>query len=371
MSTPSPRKPPADGASSALADDVVDAVLLVSFGGPEGMSDVVPFLENVTRGRGVPPERLVEVAHHYERFGGVSPINAQNRELAAALASELRAHGIDLPVYLGNRNWRPFIVDAMREMRDHGVRRALAIFTSAYSSYSGCRQYREDIFRAQDRIGPDAPEVATLRAFFDHPGFVEANVDRVRDALAELPVGESVHIAFTAHSIPVAMARACAYEKQLRETARLVASAVGVDDWALVYQSRSGPPRVPWLEPDICDHLADIARGDSRAVVVAPIGFLSDHLEVLYDLDVEAAEAAGSLGLAMARAGTAGTHPAFVGALRELVQERLVPGSPRRALSRLGPSHDTCPPDCCRPGTGHPSPWDVAPEEPAAAAVSP
>lgn len=347
-----------------------DGILVLSFGGPEGMDDVMPFLENVTRGRGVPPERLAEVAHHYEGFGGVSPINAQNRALIAALEVELAAHGIDLPVYFGNRNWHPFLTDAMCEMRDAGVHRALAIFTSAYSSYSGCRQYREDIFRAQAAVGPDAPEVQKVRAFFDHPGFVEANVDHVRQALATLPGGEPAHIAFTAHSIPVAMAKACAYEKQLHETARLVAEAVGVNDWAVVYQSRSGPPQVPWLEPDVCDHLAALAEERPRPVVVSPIGFVSDHLEIAYDLDVEAAEAARSLGLPMARAATAGTHPAFVAGLRELVQERLAKGVERRALSPLGPSTDTCPVDCCRPGTGRPSPWE-AEDEPVAASVRP
>jgi len=347
-----------------------DAILVLSFGGPEGMDDVMPFLENLTRGRGVPPERLQEVARHYELFDGVSPINAQNRALVAALEAELAEHGIDLPVRLGNRNWHPLLTDTMREMRNAGVRRALAIFTSAYSSYSGCRQYREDIFRAQAGIGEGAPVVEKVRAFFDHPGFVEANADHVRQALATLPVGELAHLAFTAHSIPVAMARACAYEKQLRETARLVAEAVGVDDWALVYQSRSGSPQVPWLDPDVCDHLAALAEERRRPVVVSPIGFVSDHLEVAYDLDVEAAEEARSLGLPMARAATAGTHPAFVSALRELVQERLEHGVERRALSPLGPSHDTCPVDCCRPGTGRPSPWE-AEGEPVVAPVRP
>jgi ferrochelatase len=359
MAIPQQRKPPADGAVSAFPEHEFDAIVVVSFGGPEGPDEVMPFLENVTRGRGIPPERLAEVAHHYDLFGGVSPITAQNRALIAALETELRAHGVDLPIYFGNRNWAPYLADSLREMRDAGVRRALAIFTSAYSSYSGCRQYREDLFRAQEEVGKDAPEVLKVRAFYNHPGFVEANVDRVRDALATLPPGEPVHIAFTAHSIPLAMARCCAYEKQLGETARLVAEAVGIDDWALVYQSRSGPPQVPWLEPDVCDHLEAISG--PLNVVVAPIGFVSDHLEVLYDLDVEAAELAAGRGLTMARAGTAGTHPAFVAGLGELVRERLAPGVPRRAAGGLGPYPDLCPPDCCRPGNDRPSPWEEAP----------
>jgi ferrochelatase len=355
----SERKPPADRAESRFAPTGFDAILVVSFGGPEGPDDVMPFLENVTRGRNVPRERLLEVAHHYERFGGVSPINEQNRQLISALEPELRAHGIDLPVYFGNRNWHPFLEDTMREMRDDGVRRAIAFLTSAFSSYSGCRQYRENLFEAQQALGPDAPEVPRLRMLYNHPGFVEANADHVRDALAELPDGAKPHIAFTAHSIPVAMAKRCAYEAQLRETARLVAGAVGVDDYAVVYQSRSGSPHVPWLDPDVCEHLETLPGRGVEAVVISPIGFVSDHLEVLFDLDVEARETAGRLGLPLARALTAGTHPAFVSAIREAIAERLSPDAPRRAIGRFGPSHDTCAPDCCLPGTGRASPWDT------------
>jgi ferrochelatase len=346
------RKQPADRATPSTGP--VDAIVVVSFGGPEGMDDVMPFLENVTRGRGVPRERLLEVAHHYELFGGVSPINEQNRALVAALEQDLRAHGVDLPVYFGNRNWHPFLEDTVRQMRDDGVRKALAFLTSAYSSYSGCRQYRENLFVAQQAVGPDAPELPRLRMLYNHPGFVAANTDRVRDALAQVPEGS--HVAFTAHSIPVAMAGNCAYEAQLRETARLVAEAAGVERWGLVYQSRSGPPQVPWLEPDILDHVEQL---DAPGVVVAPIGFVSDHLEVLYDLDVEARDAAEKRGLAFARAGTAGTHPAFVAAIRDAILERLDPRSEKRALGRFGPSHDTCAPDCCLPGNGRPSPWDA------------
>jgi ferrochelatase len=350
-------KAPADGFTSPFADTRFDAILVVSFGGPEGMEDVIPFLENVTRGRNVPRERLEEVAHHYELFGGVSPINAQNRELIAALRVELDAHDIALPIYFGNRNWDPFLADALREMADDGIERALAFFTSAYSSYSGCRQYREDLFNAQQVVGPRAPEVLKTRVFYNHPGWIEANADHVRAALSGLPAAEPAHLAFTAHSIPVAMAKACRYEDQLRESARLVAEAVGASDTALVYQSRSGPPQVPWLEPDILDHLRIVAGRGVKNVVVSPIGFVSDHLEVLFDLDVEARETAAELGLDFARASSASTHPAFVAMIRELIEERLGRAPARPALGRFAASHDVCPADCCLPGTGRPSPW--------------
>jgi ferrochelatase len=340
-------KPPADGARGSLPDTFFDAILIVAFGGPEGPEDVIPFLENVTRGRAIPRERLDEVAHHYGRFGGVSPINEQNRALIAALRPELGAHGIDLPIYFGNRNWHPLLVDTVREMRDDGIRRALAFFTTAYSSYSSCRQYRENILDAQSSVGPDAPEVLRTRAFFNHPGFVEANADRVAEALAK--VGPGAHVAFTAHSIPLAMARRSRYEAQLAEASRLVAERVGAADHALVYQSRSGPPQVPWLGPDVCEHIAGLARRAVREVVVSPVGFVSDHMEVLFDLDVEARAAAAEAGVGFARAGTAGIHPAFVSMVRELIQERLDPAAPRRALGRFGPSHDVCLAGCCLP----------------------
>ncbi len=354
-------KPPADGFVSAFSDTQFDAILVVSFGGPEGPDDVIPFLENVTRGRNVPRERLEEVAHHYELFGGVSPINAQNRALIAALRVELDEHGIDLPIYFGNRNWEPFLADALREMTADGVERALAFFTSAYSSYSGCRQYREDLFRAQQEVGRSAPEVLRTRMFFNHPGWIEANADHVRTALAELSAVGKPHLAFTAHSIPAAMARACRYEDQLRESCRLVAEAVGVSDWELVYQSRSGPPHVPWLEPDILDHLEAVSERGVTDVVISPIGFVSDHLEVLFDLDIEAAEKAAELGLRLVRASSASTHPAFVRMIRELIEERLGLREGRASVGRFAASHDVCPIDCCLPGTGRPSPWaDVA-----------
>jgi ferrochelatase len=346
MSTAATAKPPADGARGSQPETFFDALLVVAFGGPEGMDDVMPFLENVTRGRNVPRERLDEVAEHYARFGGMSPINAQNRALMAALGPELDAHGIDLPIYLGNRNWHPFLEDTLREMTADGVTRALAFITSAYSSYSSCRQYRENIVDAQAAVGPAAPEVLRLRAFHNHPGFVEANTDHVRAALAGLP---DAHVAFTAHSIPLAMASRSRYESQLAETARLVAERVGAEDHAVVYQSRSGSPRVPWLEPDVCDHIRSLARRGVEGVVVSPIGFVSDHMEIVFDLEVEAREAAADAGIGFSRAQTAGTHPAFVAMVRELVQERLDPDVPRRALGRFGPSHDICLAGCCLP----------------------
>jgi ferrochelatase len=369
MSAPAIRKQPADGADPRLDDRSYDALLVVSFGGPEGPDDVMPFLENVTRGRNVPRERLAEVAHHYERFGGVSPINEQNRALVAALERELVAGGIELPIYLGNRNWHPFLADTLAEMRDAGVERSLAFFTSAFSSYSGCRQYREDLYRAQSAVGPDAPEVLKLRAFYNHPGFIGANADRVSDALGEIPAERraGARVVFSAHSIPSAMAERCRYAEQLAESARLVAAAVGDPAFSVVYQSRSGSPQVPWLAPDVCDHLRELHADGVRDVVLSPLGFVSDHMEVLFDLDVEAAELGAELGLGVVRAGTAGTHPAFVAMIRELVAERLEGGEERRTLGRFGPWPDVCAPSCCLPGTGRPSPWDAAGEAPGSA----
>jgi len=345
-------KPPADGARGSDPETFFDAILVVAFGGPEGTADVMPFLENVTRGRNVPSERLEEVAHHYARFGGVSPINTQNRELIAALRPELDSHGIDLPIYLGNRNWHPFLTNTLREMSDDGIRRALAFFTSGFSSYSSCRQYRENILSAQAEIGPGAPEVARTRMFYNHPGFVQANAEHVSQALQTIPEARraGVHLAFTAHSIPLAMARQSRYETQLAEAAGLVGEEVGVADRAVVYQSRSGSPRVPWLEPDVCDHIRSLAVRGIRDVVLSPIGFVSDHMEVLFDLDVEAREAAEEAGVRLVPARTAGTHPAFVAMIRELIQERLDTTLPRRALGRFGPSHDVCQAGCCLPG---------------------
>lgn len=361
-------KQPADGAPARLDDRAYDALIVVSFGGPEGPNDVIPFLENVTRGRNIPRERLEEVAHHYARFGGVSPINQQNRDLIAALERELLARGIELPIYFGNRNWSPYLPDTLREMRDAGVRRALAFFTSAFSSYSGCRQYRENLYLAQVEVGEDAPELLKLRTFYNHPGFVEANVERVAAALAQLPGrrrGE-VPLILTAHSIPTAMAAQCRYEDQLAETAALVAAALGDPPYRLAYQSRSGSPQVPWLGPDIAEALRELRADGASEVVVSPVGFVSDHMEVLFDLDVEAVELGAEIGLRVIRAGSAGTHPAFVSMIRELIEERTA-GAPRRAIGRFGPSPDVCPNSCCLPGNDKPSPWQGAPRPSAAA----
>jgi protoporphyrin/coproporphyrin ferrochelatase len=333
-----------------------DALLVVSFGGPEGMEDVMPFLANVLRGRNVPESRMREVAHHYELFGGISPINGQNRRLISALESELAAHGPRLPVYWGNRNWHPLLADTLRRMRDDGVRSALAFVTSAYSSYSGCRQYREDVERAREAVGPDAPRVEKLRAFYNHPGFVGPNVENLRAALEQIPEERrtAARVAFTAHSIPSAMAAGCEYERQLSETSRLVAEGAGAARWRLVFQSRSGPPTQPWLEPDVCDHLRALKEKGVTDVVVAPVGFISDHMEVLYDLDTEAHALAGELGVNMVRAATVGTHPEFVRLIRELIQERLDPALPPRALGAYPPAHDVCPVDCCLSGMTRP-----------------
>ena len=329
-----------------------DAILLVSFGGPEGMPDVIPFLENVLRGRNVPRERMLQVAHHYELFGGVSPINGQNRRLITALEQELATNGPQLPIYWGNRNWHPLLGDAMRQMADDGIKNALAFVTSAYSSYSSCRQYLEDISRAQQEVGPTAPRVDKIRVFYNHPGFIQANSENVRAAFSAIPTERrsAAHLAFTAHSIPRTMADNCAYEAQLHDAAKLVAEAVGHDRWRLVYQSRSGPPSQPWLEPDIGDYLTELKQAGAHDVVIAPIGFVSDHMEIAYDLDTEARHLCDQLGLNMMRAATVGTHPAFVRMIRELILERMEPGMPRRFLGEQGPLPDNCLEGCCPKG---------------------
>jgi protoporphyrin/coproporphyrin ferrochelatase len=339
----------------ALDADEYDAILVVGFGGPERLEDVLPFLENVTGGRNIPRARLLEVAEHYSHFGGVSPINAQVRALIAALGPELDQHGISLPIYWGNRNWHPLLADTLSEMTAAGIKRALAVVLAAFSSYSSCRQYREDIERARVAVGPGAPRVDKLRVFYNHPEFIAANADRVRAALDSIAADRrnSVRLAFTAHSIPVSMARNCDYEPQLDETCRLVAREVGIaaERWALVYQSRSGRPGDPWLEPDILDHLKDLRSRGVQDVVIHPIGFLSDHMEVMYDLDEEARHLCGAVGLAMVRSQTVGTHPRFVSMLRELIAERIERprGLSSRAVGSLGPGHDVCPENCCLP----------------------
>jgi len=317
-----------------------DALLVVSFGGPEGMDDVIPFLENVLRGRNVPRERMLKVAQHYEMFGGVSPINQQNRNLIAALQKELDENGPRLPIYWGNRNWHPLLPDTLAQMARDGIRNALAFVTSAYSSYSSCRQYLQNISDAQTAVGPDAPRVEKLRVFYKHPLFIGANVDHVRSALAQFEDPKSVNLVFTAHSIPESMAVNCDYAAQLAEAAGLVADAVEIKNWQLVYQSRSGSPAQPWLGPDITDHLRALNRDGITDVVVAPIGFVSDHMEVVYDLDLEARKVAQEIGMKMVRAATAGTHLAFVKMIRELVMERIDNSTPE----------NICAPDCCRVG---------------------
>lgn len=326
-----------------------DAVLIVSFGGPEEPEDVLPFLENVTRGRNIPRDRLLEVAEHYRRFGGKSPINHECRALISALRTELGWHGPDLPIYWGNRNWHPFLADTLRQMHEDGVQHALAFVTSAFSSYSGCRQYRENIVAAQAALGKSAPKIDKLRLFYNHPGFIEAAAERVRAARARFSTEElsSVRFVISAHSIPCSMAETSDYEKQLRETSRLVAEAVGFSDWDLAFQSRSGPAAQAWLEPDVLDHIKSLRHGGVKNVLVAPLGFLSDHIEVLYDLDIEAMELANGLGMKMVRAATVGTHPAFVRMIRQLIAERVSPNEPKLAQGLFGPSPDVCAPDCC------------------------
>ncbi len=270
-------------------------------GGPEKREDVIPFLENVLRGRNVPQDRLLAVAEHYYHFDGRSPINDQCRELIAALKTQ----GLELPIYWGNRNWHPMLRDTLQQMRDDGIRRALAIATSAFGSYSGCRQYREDIESARATV-TSAPEIDKLPPFWDHAGFIETMVDRVRDALARLPGAD---VAYTAHSIPVSMAQSSPYEAQLREASHRVNQQLGLGEPTVVFQSRSGPPSQPWLGPDIGEY---IRRTESKRLVVVPIGFMSDHMEVIYDLDLEASALAKERGIAFVRTGTAGTHPRFV-----------------------------------------------------------
>jgi len=326
-----------------------EALLLVSFGGPEKPEDVMPFLERVVRGRNVPRTRLLEVAEHYQHFGGKSPINDHNRALLRAAESELAREGIALPVYWGNRNWDPLLEDTVRQMAEDGVRQALALVTSAYGSHSGCRQYLDDLDRARAAVGPRAPVIHKLRAFFNHPGFIGAMGERVRSAFDELApsMREDARLVFTAHSIPVSMADTSPYREQVKEACRLVAQEVGRAEWDLAWQSRSGPPQVPWLEPDIGDHLEELARRGHSAVVLAAIGFLSDHMEVVFDLDVEAKARAEELGLSLVRSGTVGTHPQFVAMIPELIRERTDPEHPRRALGPMGAAADTCEPDCC------------------------
>ena len=303
-----------------------DALLLLSFGGPEGPEQVMPFLENVTRGRGIPTERLAAVAEHYLHFGGVSPINGINRELVAAIEAELARRGMDLPVYFGNRNWEPYVEDAVAQMRDNGIRRAAVFSTSAWGGYSGCTQYQEDIARGRASAGPDAPELTKLRQYFDHPLLVEMFADAIRAAAATLPepVRGDARLVFTAHSIPLRAASRCGpdlYERQVGYTSALVAAAAGYQQYDQVWQSRSGPPQVPWLEPDVGDHLTSLTQAGTKAVIVCPVGFVADHIEVVWDLDNELAEQAAEAGIAFARASTPNAQPRFAALVVDLIDE--------------------------------------------------
>lgn len=340
-----------------------DALLLVSFGGPERPEDVVPFLENVTRGKGIPRERLEEVGQHYFLFGGRSPINDLNRELIAAIREDLRSAGLDIPVYWGNRNWDPYLTEAIEEMKADGVRRAACLFTSAYSSYSGCRQYRENLADAVAEVGEGAPQLDRLRHYFNHPGFVEPMVDATLAALAELDedLRRDAHVVFVTHSIPLAMNDASgpdggAYVAQHLSVAEAIGERIRQETGhryasELVYCSRSGAPHVPWLEPDVNDHLEQLAADGVRGVVVVPIGFISDHMEVVYDLDTEAKATAEKLGLGFVRAATAGVDPRFVAMVRDLLLERAAAERgeevARAAVGVLAPSWDVCPKGCC------------------------
>ena len=342
-----------------------DAILLASFGGPEGQDDVIPFLRNVTRGRGIPEERLEEVAHHYRAFGGVSPINEQNRELKAALEAELARRGIDLPVLWGNRNWEPYLRDALTEANERGFRKLIAIGTSAYSSYSSCRQYREDYAMALDETGlRGVIEIDKVRQFFDHPGFVQPFFEGVAQGLAEAAAAghapASTRVLFATHSIPSTDAERSgpqsggfgpdgAYAAQHRAVAEVIMDEHTGLGWDLVYQSRSGPPTQPWLEPDINDRIEELAGEGVTAVVIVPLGFISDHMEVKWDLDTEALETAGEHGMFAVRVPTPGVHAAFVSGLVDLVLERRdgIPTAERPALTELGPWYDVCRPGCC------------------------
>ncbi len=343
-----------------------DAFLLLSFGGPEGPGDVLPFLENITRGRGVPRERLAEVAGHYHARGGVSPIGAQCRDMLGAIGGAFAEAGLDLPLYWGNRNWHPFVEDTVRRLADDGAERVIAFATSAYSSHSACRQYLDDIERAVAAVGPRAPRIDKIRPYFNHPGFVEPFAASAEAALSTLPadVRGGARLVFTAHSVPAAMAAGSGsaaagtarpaaaggrYGAELAETASLISERVrgGSLRHDLVYQSRSGPPGQPWLEPDVLDHLRALAKGGVPGVVVVPAGFVSDHMEVVHDLDAEAAEVAASLGLSFARAAAPGPSARFARMVLELVQERLTGAEPL-ALGAMGAAPSPCPQDCCR-----------------------
>jgi ferrochelatase len=314
------------------------------------MEDVMPFLENVLRGKNVPRERMLEVAEHYKQFGGVSPINEQCRELIEAVEVEFRRRGVTLPIYWGNRNWNPMLADTLRQMAADGRKRAVAFFTSMFSCYSGCRQYRENIAAAQAEVGENAPLVEKVRKGFNHPSFIEAQKDCLVAALSQIPEAarDETMVLFCAHSIPIAMAENSRYEEQLREAARLVSRAAKHGPWELVFQSRSGPPQQPWLEPDVCDRIEQLHDEKGiKHVVVVPLGFISDHMEVLFDLDHEAADICKERGIQFVRAASVGVHPRFVSMVADLIEERLSVDTELPCMGTYGPSHDLCPPNCC------------------------
>jgi ferrochelatase len=311
-----------------------DALLVVSFGGPEKREDVLPFLENVLRGKNVPRERMLEVAEHYYHFGGRSPINDQNKQLIAALEQEFKNHGVKMPIYWGNRNWHPLLPDTLKQMQADGIRHLAAFTTSAFGSYSGCRQYREDIGRAQEASGTEQMVIEKLPNFWDREEFIEAMTERVRDAMAMLSDAEQ--LIFTAHSVPLSMVESSPYVRQLKEASAAVAAACGMSNWNLVYQSRSGPPSQPWLAPDVCEYLREQHAAGVRRVILCPIGFMSDHMEVLYDLDTEALAVCAELGMKMVRAGTAGTHPKLISMVRDMVLN-----------AAASPVLSYCEPGCC------------------------
>jgi ferrochelatase len=364
--TPEVQPGPAPENAHTSAPGTFDAVLVLSFGGPEKPDDVMPFLRNVVSGRNVPDERLAEVATQYDRFGGVSPINEQNRTLIAALEAELGSADIDLPIYWGNRNWHPFLDATVQEMADDGVRSALVYVTSAFGSYSGCRQYRENLAAASEKVVGQAPFLQKLRLFYNHPGFVDPVTEQVEEALrrhrADHPDAGPPRVVFTAHSIPVSMAESCDYQAQLLEVADIVAGrfprAAGdsaadsgrleIAGHDLVFQSRSGPPQIPWLEPDVGDHIEALSAQGTNDLIVVPLGFVSDHMEVLFDLDTQAAEIAADLGVRMTRAATVGVHPRFVTMIRELIAEQLH-GAPKLWVGNSGPWPDWCPEGHCLP----------------------
>ena len=326
-----------------------DAILIMSFGGPEKMEDVKPFIDHVLKGKHVPDERKNEVVHHYELFGGISPINEQNRLLIKALKTELTSHNINIPIHWGNRNWHPFLADTLKIMTRDSIKNAIAFVTSAFSCYSSCRQYLEDIDHARSDAGPTAPVIDKVRPFYNHPGFIESNAEHIKTAISKLSdtPEDSVWIVFTAHSIPNTMAACSDYEKQLKESCNLIASALDHPHWSLAYQSRSGSPDTPWLGPDICDHLSELKEKKFTNIIIAPIGFVSDHMEVIFDLDTEAAEFCEDNGIQMRRAMTASLHPKFVSMIRELICERLFDNKKRRYLGNIGPSPDFCSQTCC------------------------